>query len=92
MSTPQERSSAARIAAHSRWAYRVPDRSLATAAARAKSPSSITYWLDRVDPDQQMHPGERAKAAENAMSAHFAQLSRRGRRSRERNRGTTDPA
>lgn len=88
MSTPERRSAAARVAANSRWAYYEPDRNKATAAARANSPSSITYWLDKVDPDRQMSPADRARAAENAMRAHFAQLSRRGIRARQ----STDPA
>lgn len=87
MSTPEERSSAARLAAHTRWAYHEPDRSRATQAARANSPASLEYWLARVDPDQRMSHSDRVKAAENAKSAHYAQLSRRGMRARR-----TDPA
>ena len=82
MSTPEQRSAAARVAANTRWAYYEPDRNKATAAARANSPASIEYWAAKVDPDRQMSDGDRARAAENAMKAHFGRLSKRGSRAR----------
>lgn len=75
-----ERSSAARIAAHSSWAH-TADRTARTEPARTKSPGSLDYWLRHVDPDEEMTYAERVKRAENARSAYMGRLSKRARRS-----------
>ena len=79
MSTAAERSSAARIAAHTRWANE-PDRTAATAAARAKSPTSYAYHLADM---RRRFPHETeeqiAGRAENAHRAYMGRLSKRGR-------------
>lgn len=82
MATSAERSTIARIAAQTRWGLYERDRSAATAAARAKSPSSDEYWFARVDPREEMTPEARAKAAESARTAYFEQLARKGRKAK----------
>ena len=80
---PSERAMRARLAAldrHSRT-----DGREATRAARAASPGSDDYWLDKVDPDGLLTQSERTKRARNAKSAHFTRLALRSltaRRSR----------
>lgn len=68
----------ARAHAHKRWA-KTPDRTAATAPARAA-------FLDRfereVDPDGTLDPQTRAKLAESAKKAYFAQLAARSVRAR----------
>lgn len=81
--TPAERSLAARIAIHSRWA--TSDRREGTAKARAAGPGSIAYWETKVDPDSVLSMGERLQRAESARKAHYtrlALLSARARRKR----------
>lgn len=82
MATPAERSTIARIAAQTRWGLYETDRSAATAAARAKAPSSLEYWYPRVDPHEAMTPDARAKAAESARSAYYQRLARAGRKAK----------
>lgn len=77
--SPKERSALARIAANERWA-RETNRAGATAAMRAKSPSSIDYWLKKVNPDGELAHAEALKLATNAMKAHFERLALAGRR------------
>ena len=78
--TPADRALRARLAAHTRWA-RTPDRTAATAVARAA-------FLDRfdrqVDPDDTLDPETRARLAANARSAHFARLALASARARRR--------
>lgn len=80
MASAAERSSAARIAAHSSWAYTV-NRAARTASARSNSPGSIEYWLRQIDPDQELDRAERVKRAENARRAYMGRLSKRARQS-----------
>lgn len=72
--TEGERSLIARIAASERWAVE-PDRRAATAAARAASPVSITYFEKQVDPDGVLTASERQRRAESARKAHYARLA-----------------
>ena len=59
------RPTASRKAAHTSWAQ-TPDRAARTAPARQ---AFRDKFLDQVDPDKRMSPGDRAKAAENARIA-----------------------
>lgn len=82
MSTPEERSAAASVAANTRWAFYEPDRSRATAAARANSPTSWEYWLRKVDPDGALPYEQRLARARNARAAWYAQTLARARQAR----------
>jgi hypothetical protein len=68
---PADRSSIARLAAHSRWA-KEEDRSAATQAARD---GLQRRFEDQVDPDRSLPADERAKRAESARRAHFQRLA-----------------
>ncbi|MFI6296766.1 hypothetical protein ACIBEJ_34615 [Nonomuraea sp. NPDC050790] len=83
MSTPQERSTQARIAAHTRWAGE-PDRAAATLEARKKSPASIDYWMRKVDPDSLMPYPARLKRAENAKTAYYEKRALKMRQAKAR--------
>lgn len=69
---PEERSMRARLAAFEKHAK--TDGREATAAARAASPASDDYWLDKVDPGGDLEPKERAKRARSAKSAHYTRM------------------
>jgi hypothetical protein len=66
-----QRSLASSIAAHERWAHE-PDRSAATAAARA---ALMTKFEHEVDPDGTLDPAERARRAEHKRKAYFGRLA-----------------
>lgn len=68
-----ERSLAAKVAAHTRWATSDPVEG--TQAARDAGPGNLTYWERRVDPDGALTAKERARRAESAKRAHFASLA-----------------
>lgn len=70
MATASERATNARIAANERWA-KEPDRSSATAKARANSPASIEYWMKKVDPEQRLTLPQRLDRAKNAKAAFY---------------------
>jgi hypothetical protein len=66
----------ARLAASERWA-REPDRTKATAAARA----GLQARFEReVDPDGVLTPEERAKRADSARRAHYTRMALARRR------------
>lgn len=69
--TPAQRTTRARIAAHESWA-RTPDRSRRTAPARQ---AAHERFEQQVDPHGTMTPQQRAQAAESARSAHFRRLA-----------------
>ena len=69
-----ERVERARLAAHASWA-KTEDRSARTAAARAKSPTSLDYWRKQVDPEGALDPEVREKMATSAHKAHMARLA-----------------
>lgn len=77
--TAADRSALARIAANERWS-REPNRVGATAAARAKSPASLEYWIRKVNPNGELAHAEARKLAENAKKAHYERLALAGRR------------
>lgn len=82
-SSPTERSLAARIAAHEKWAQ-APDATAATAPARAA-------FLDRfereVDPEGALTPQERARRAKHARAAYFSRLALRSAQARRKGGG-----
>jgi hypothetical protein len=79
--TPAERSTNAKIAANARWA-RTPNRSLATAKARANGPGSLEYWLTKVDPDGEMVYADRVRAADNAKAEFYGRAMKNARKSK----------
>jgi len=80
--THEERTLAAKIAAHERWS-RVPDRTAATAPARA---ALMAKFEHQVDPDGTLPPEERARRAEHARKAFFGRLALASARARRKGR------
>jgi len=79
VSTPAERRTHASIAANTRWANE-PDRAAATAAARAKGPGSLEYWIAKTDPD--LPHAERVKRANNLKQVFYQKLAASGRKAK----------
>lgn len=78
--TPAERAMHSRAASHVRWS-RETDRTGATEAAR----KGLQAKFERqVDPDGLLDPIERAKRAESARKAYYADLTRRSIAARRR--------
>jgi hypothetical protein len=76
--TPEQRRLRASIAAHVQWS-REPDPSVRTATARR----AFMDRFDReVDPDGTLDPAERARRAEHARKAYFAQLALKSSKAR----------
>lgn len=76
--SPAERTLRTRAAAHAKWAHE-PDRTAATSKARA----GLQARFERqVDPNGVLDPVERAKRAESARKAYYADLSRRSAKAR----------
>ena len=67
------RSTHARIAAHTRWAH-VKDRGDATKPGRT---AFLARFELEVDPDGLLDPTERARRAESARKAYFTRLAAR---------------
>ncbi len=67
------RSTRARIAAHTRWAHE-QDRTAATARARAAFQDRFER---EVDPDRTLTAAERERRARSARSAHYTRLAAR---------------
>jgi hypothetical protein len=80
--TPEQRSLRARIAVHTSWAN-TTDRTARTDAARAAGPGALSYWEKRVDPELVMDDATRAKAAENARTAHYQRMNYRSVQARK---------
>jgi hypothetical protein len=78
--SPAERALHSRAASHVRWS-REPDRTEATAPARAGLQAKFEK---QVDPDGLLDPTERAKRAESARKAYYADLTRRSIAARRR--------
>lgn len=74
-----DRSLAASIAAHEKWAHE-DNRTQATAPARK---AFMERFENEVDPDRKLPPAERAKRAENARSAYFSRLALKSRKARQ---------
>lgn len=79
--TPEQRSLRARIAVNTSWA-RTTDRAARTANGTNASPARLSYWEKRVDPDGVMDEQTRAKAAENARTAHYQRMAYRAAQAR----------
>lgn len=73
--TGEDRSISKRIAALESWAVTV-DRTLRTAPAVAKSPASLQYWMNKIDPDGKLPEKSRLQMAEAKRSAYFLKLNR----------------
>ncbi|MEV6344171.1 hypothetical protein [Actinoplanes sp. NPDC051851] len=80
--TPMERALHSRAASHARWS-READRTAATAPARA----GLQARFERqVDPDGVLPLPERARRAESARKAYYADLTRKSIAARRRKR------
>lgn len=78
--SPAERVLHARVAAHTRWSH-TGDRVAATEPARR----GLQARFERqVDPDGVLDPIERAKRAESARKAYFADLARKSAAARRK--------
>lgn len=83
MATPEQRSRAARIAAHVQWA-KTPHRGERTAAARRASPVSLDYWIARLRKEGKVREQDIPAAAENAHTAYMTQLALKAAAARSR--------
>ena len=81
--TPAERALRSRAASHVRWS-RERDRTLATEPARK---GLQARFEKQVDPDGLLDPIERAKRAESARKAYYADLTRKSIAARRRKKG-----
>ena len=73
-----------RLGAYRSWAN-TPNRSARTRPARAKSPGSVEYWLDRLGPEFADASGkQRHDAATAAKKAYFAELAIKSAKARRR--------
>ncbi|WP_134667896.1 hypothetical protein [Amycolatopsis sp. CFH S0078] len=79
MSTPEQRSRAARVAIYTRLA--TEDRKEMTAAANRANRGRFER---QVDPDGVLEPGERARRAEFARKAYFTQLAAKSAAARQK--------
>lgn len=79
------RQAVGRLGGLTSWAN-TPDRTARTRPARAKSPGSVEYFLDRLDPDRFANCSEeqRLAAAEAARKAYFQRLGLKSAASRRR--------
>ena len=80
---PALRALHARIAVHTSW-QQTTNRTARTAPAVEAGPSRLSYWEKRVDPDGLMDEATRAKAAENARTAHYQRMAYRSAQARAR--------
>jgi hypothetical protein len=78
--TPADRRMNGRKGAHKSWAH-TPDRALRTARARA---AADKRFEDEVDPDRVLPAEERARRADSARRAWYAELARRSAAARRR--------
>ncbi|GAA3531420.1 hypothetical protein GCM10022419_008150 [Nonomuraea rosea] len=85
MATPEERSRAARIAAHSSWAQ-TPDRRERTQPATNASPVSLEYWEKKLREEGVVREEDISKAAVNARSAEMRRRALKSAKARARNR------
>lgn len=85
--TPEQRALRARIAVNTSWA-RTKDRTARTTPGTNASPAALSYWEKRVDPAGEMDEATRAKAAENARTAHYQRMALRSAQARAAKKGT----
>ncbi|MEU0532017.1 hypothetical protein [Amycolatopsis tolypomycina] len=83
MTTPEQRSMAARIANYERWAN-TEDKTAATAPARR---AFEDRFLQEADPDGQLPPAERLAKAALLRKAHFTRMALASSKARARKRG-----
>jgi len=76
--TPEDRSLVAQIAAAERWG-RTPDRTAATAPARA---GLRAKFAREVDPDGTLEPVERERRVDHLVRAHMLRMSLRAKAAR----------
>jgi hypothetical protein len=81
--TPEQRKMRAKLAAYTRWAS-TGDPNAVLAANREKSPASLNYFINQVDPDGTLPEKERHRRAEAARSAYFTRLSFAASKARSR--------
>lgn len=86
MSTPSQRTQAARIAALTRW--KTEDTAAGIAPARR---GFMAKFEREVDPDGELDPRERAVRAERAMKLHMARLGLSSSKSRARQKARKGP-
>lgn len=80
--TAADRSSIAKVAAHTRWS-KTTDRTAATQPAR----DGLTKrFEDQVDPERRLSPDERAQRVESARRAHFQRLALKSAQARRAKR------
>lgn len=77
-----QRTLAAQVAAHTRWAH-TADRQAATAPARQ---AFADRFERQVDPDGVLAPAERARRAQSARKAHMLRLAAKSAETRRRRR------
>ena len=80
MVSPNVRALIGRANAHEKWA-RCPDRSAATAPARA---AFMDKFEKQVDPDGVLSPAERAIRASHARKAYFTRLAAKSAQARSK--------
>ena len=81
---PTQRQSIGRYGGLKSWAN-TPDRSARTRPARAKSPSSIEYHLERLGPQfADATDDQRLAAAEAAKKAYYSELALKSARARRK--------
>lgn len=78
--TPTQRTTRAKIAAHTSWAN-TSDRAARTAPARQ---AAHDRFEKQVDPEGELPPRERAERAESARKAHFSALALRSALARQK--------
>ena len=78
--TPDERTTRARMAAHS--LHSKYDSEAITSNARKAGPGNPEYFFDTVDPDRILDPTERLRRAEHARKAHFQGLALKSAKAR----------
>jgi len=76
--SPGERRTRARLAAHTSWANTADP----TARTQAGRDTFLKRFEDQVDPDRRLSPEVRAKRAESAKKAYFAQLALKSAKAR----------
>lgn len=86
--TPEQRSLVAQIAAAERWG-RTPDRTAATAPARA---GLRAKYAAQIDPDNKLDPAERERRVDHLMRAHMLRMSLAAKAARGGKAGGPDAA
>jgi hypothetical protein len=83
--TPQERALVAQIAAAERWG-RTPDRTAATAAARA---GLRAKFAREIDPDGNLDPAELERRVDQLLRAHMLRMSLKAKNARRKRAETS---